>query len=157
MSNKEDSLMAIIHWSPMREATSLREAMARLFEDGLLRPTAGGWEGSATRQAWRLPVDVYSTAEEIVIQATAPGLKPEDVEITIEGDTLTIRGELPGQMENVNYLFRELPAGKFVRVLSLNIPVDPDRTEARLENGLLTLVIPKAEEVKPRHISVRTV
>lgn len=148
--------MAIFRWNPMRDATSLREAMDRLFEDSILRQSRIDWDEPGGRQAWRLPVDVYSTPEEIVIQAAAPGVKPEEVEITIEGDTLTIRGELPGQLENVTYLFKELPSEKFVRVLSFNIPVDPDKAEARFENGLLTLIIPKAQAVKPRQITVRT-
>lgn len=148
--------MAIVRWNPMRDAASLREAMDRLFEESILRQSLADWNETGTRHAWRLPVDVYSTPEEIIIQAVAPGIKPEDVEITIEGDTLTIRGELPGRLENVNYLFQELPTGKFVRVLSLNVPVDPDKAEARFENGLLTLVVPKAEEVKPRQIAVKT-
>jgi HSP20 family protein len=148
--------MTLVRWNPMREAASLREAMDRLFEDSWIRQSTGDWDATGTRQAWRLPVDVYSTPQEIVIQAAAPGIDPEQVEITIEGDTLTIRGELPSRPENVNYLFQELATGKFVRILSLNIPVDPDKAEARFENGLLTLVIPKAEEARPRQITVKT-
>jgi HSP20 family protein len=98
---------------------------------------------------------VYSTEEEIVIQAAVPGLAPEEVEITIEGDTLTIQGELPAALGNVNYLFQERPTGKFIRVLSLNIPVDADKSEATFSNGLLTLTIPKAEAIRPRQIKVK--
>ena len=145
--------MRVVRWNPNRDLVSLREAMDSLFEDTWVRPTRTAW---AKREsfAWRLPVDVYSTDEEIVIQAAVPGVDPEEVEITIEGDTLTIRGELPGQLENVNYLFQERVAGKFIRALSLNIPVDADKSEATFKNGLLTLVIPKAEAVKPRQIKV---
>jgi HSP20 family protein len=152
----EEQTMALVRWNPMREASSLREAMDRLFEDSWARQSTSDWEEAGERRSWRLPVDVYSTPQEIVIQAAAPGIQPEDVEITIEGDTLTIRGELPGRLENVNYLFQELPTGKFVRILSLNIPVDPEKAEARFENGLLTLIIPKTEEARPRQITVKT-
>jgi HSP20 family protein len=148
--------MALVRWNPMREAASLREAMDQLFEESLWRQSRRDWDEPGSRQAWRLPVDVYSTPEEIVIQAAAPGINPDEIEITIEGDTLTIRGELPSRPENVNYLFQELATGKFVRVLSLNVPANPDRAEARFENGLLTLVIPKAEEARPRQITVKT-
>ena len=147
--------MTIANWNPLRDAGSLREAMDRLFEEHRLR-SPFDWEGDRAPQAWRLPVDVYSTPEEIVIQAAFPGLKPEDVEITLEGDTLVIRGQLPQKLENVDYLFHELPAGKFVRVLSLNVPTDPDKAEARFEDGLLTLTIPKAAAARPRQIQVRT-
>ncbi len=147
--------MRVVRWNPNRDFVSLREAMDRLFEDSWVRPVRTGWEAREHAPAWRLPVDVYSTEEEIVIQAAVPGLAPEDVEITIEGDTLTIRGELPAALENVNYLFQERPAGKFIRVLSLNIPVDADKSEATFVNGLLTLTIPKAEAIRPRQIKVK--
>jgi HSP20 family protein len=84
-----------------------------------------------------------------------PGVSSEDVDITIEGDTLTIQGELPAHLENVNYLFQEREVGKFIRVLSLNIPVDADKSEATFADGLLTLSIPKAEAIKPRQIKVK--
>lgn len=148
--------MRIVRWQPNRDIVSLREAMDRLFEDSWVRPARTSWEERESARAWRLPVDVYSTDDEIVIQAAVPGLKPEDVDITIEGEALTIRGELPAPLENVNYLFQERPAGKFVRVLSLNIPVDAGKAEAAFENGLLTLLIPKAEAIRPRQIKVKS-
>ena len=148
--------MRVVRWNPSRDLVSLREAMDRLFEESWVRPGRGYWDESESTAVWRLPVDVYSTDQEIVIQASVPGIEPDAVEITIEGDTLTIRGELPGRPENVNYLFQERSAGKFTRALSLNIPVDADRAEASFANGVLTLVIPKAEESKPRQIKVTT-
>jgi len=85
-----------------------------------------------------------------------PGVTPEDVEITIEGDTLTLRGEMKGPIENVNYVIRERPCGKFQRSLRLNIPVQADKAEATFDKGILTLTIPKHEEVKPKQIKVKT-
>lgn len=148
--------MRVVRWNPNRDLVSLRDAMDRLFEESWVRPSREAWEERQASRAWRLPVDVYSTDEEIVIVATVPGLAPEDVEITIEGDTLTIQGEIPGHLDNVNYLFQERTVGKFVRVLSLNIPVDADKSEATFANGLLTLNVPKAEAIKPRQIKVKT-
>jgi len=148
--------MRVVRWNPSRDFVSLREAMDRLFENSWIRPDRAGWEERERTRAWQLPVDAYSTEEEIVIQAAIPGMAPEDVEITIEGDSLTIRGELPGHLENVNYLFQERPSGKFIRVLSLNIPVDAGSAEANFSNGLLTLNIPKSEAIKPRQIKVKT-
>jgi HSP20 family protein len=86
--------------------------------------------------------------------ASVPGMKPEDVEITIEGDTLTIRGEIPPAIENVDYAFAERFHGPFSRTLKLNVPIDIERIEATFENGLLVLQLPKAEEVKPKVIKV---
>ena len=81
-----------------------------------------------------------------------PGVKPEKVEITLEGDTLTIKGERPAPMENVDYVLQERAFGKFQRTLNINIPVDANKAEAKFENGLLTLTVPKAEAVKPKTI-----
>ena len=86
--------------------------------------------------------------------ANMPGVKPENVEITIEGDTLTIKGERPTPIENVDYVLQERTYGKFQRTLNINIPVDANKAEAKFEDGLLTLVVPKAEAVKPKTIQV---
>ncbi len=140
-------------WDPFREAVSLREAMDRLFEDSF---TPARRQNNGSERVYRLPLDAYVTADEIVVLANMPGVKPEEVEITIEGDTLTIRGERPRPLENVDYVMQERPFGKFLRTLNINIPVDANRAEARYDNGLLTLVIPKAEAAKPRVIQVGT-
>ncbi len=139
-------------WDPFREAVSLREAMDRLFEESYLpsrRETARQGD-----RAFRLALDAYVTPDAIVILANMPGLKPEDVEITIEGETLTIRGERTAPMENVDYVLQERTFGRFQRTLSINIPIDADKAEAKFENGLLTLTIPKTEAVKPKTIQV---
>jgi HSP20 family protein len=141
-------------WDPFREAVSLREAMDRLFEDSFT-PARRQNNGSNER-VFRLPLDAYVTADEIIVLANMPGVKPEEVEITIEGDTLTIRGERPRPLENVDYVMQERPFGRFQRTLNINIPVDANRAEARYDNGLLTLVIPKAEAAKPKVIQVAT-
>ncbi len=140
-------------WDPFREAVSLREAMDRLFEDSY---TPARRQNNGNERVYRLPLDAYVTADEIIVLANMPGVKPEEVEITIEGDTLTIRGERPRPLENVDYVMQERPFGKFQRTLNINIPVDANRAEARYDNGLLTLVIPKAEAAKPKVIQVGT-
>lgn len=104
----------------------------------------------------RLPIDAYSTENEIVVTAPIPGARPEDVEITVEGDTLTIRGEVQPRLDDVKYLFAERFHGQFMRELQFNVPVNVDEIEATFDNGLLTLTIPKAEEVRPRVIQVKT-
>jgi HSP20 family protein len=143
----------VTRWDPFREAVTLREAMDRLFEDT--------WVPSRRRavdreRAYRLPLDAYVTPDEIVIVANMPGVKPENVEITLEGDTLTIKGERPAPMENVDYVLQERPYGLFQRTLNINIPVDSGKAEAKYENGLLTLTVPKAEASKPKTIQVVT-
>ncbi len=141
----------LTRWDPFREAITLREAMDRLFEDTFVPARR---REVAEERVYRLPLDAYVTPNEIVVLASMPGVKPEDVEITIEGDTLTIKGERPAPLENVDYVMRERPYGKFQRTLNINIPVDADKAEAKYENGLLTLTIPKAEAVRPKTIQV---
>jgi HSP20 family protein len=120
---------------------TLRDAMDRLFQESFIRP-ARGWDRDLRERPFRLPLDVYTTPEEIVIVAALPGLTPDEVSIAIEGDTLTIKGELRPPLENVEYLFQERPYGAFSRTLTLNVPVETDKAEAVFENGLLTLTLP---------------
>ncbi len=147
--------MSLTRWEPFKDLMTLREAMDRLFEDSYVR-TGPRWVTARDIARCDLALDVYATDEEVVIQAAVPGLGPDDVHITIEGDTVTIRGELPTPMENVNYIVQERSYGAFQRQLRMNIPVDAERAEASFENGVLTLVIPKREEVKPRTIEVKS-
>lgn len=143
-------------FEPAREFVTLRDAMDRLFEDSFVQPS---WTALARRprtanEEWRLPLDAYSTPEEIVIMAAVPGVNPDDVEITFENDVLTIRGEFPGALENVDYIMRERRHGRFSRSLTFNVPVNADAIEATFEHGVLTIVAPKAETVKPKTIKV---
>jgi HSP20 family protein len=146
--------MAVIRWNPWRDMVSLREATNRLLEDSLVRPRRA-WEDGTLERTYRLPLDVYTTPEEIVVTAAFPGLLPDEVDISIEGDTLTIRGELRAPLENVEYLIQERSYGAFSRRLTLNVPVDALKAEAVFENGVLTLTLPKAEETKPKIIKVK--
>ena len=143
--------MSLTRWEPFRDLMTLREAMDRLFEESFVRPGTR-WAGGDSRLS--LPIDAYATDEDIVITAAIPGVDPNAVEITIEGDSLTIRGELKGPMENVNYLLQERPYGSFSRTLRLNVPVQADKAEATFDKGVLTLTIPKQEEIKPKTIKV---
>ena len=140
---------AIIRWSPARELVRLSDAMDRMLEDAWTRPTPA----RAEREA-RLPLDVYTTPSEIVLTANVPGLKPEEVEITLEGDTLSIHGEFKAPMENVEYAFQERSFGKFSRTLTINVPVDVNKVEATFDSGVLTITLPKAEAARPKTIKV---
>ncbi len=110
-----------------------------------------------TERVYRLPVDAYETDDSIVLTASVPGLRPEDMDITLDGDTLIIRGEVNGVQEDVKYLLRERFHGKFERRLAINLPVDIQGAEATFDHGVLTLVLPKAEEARPRRIEVKAV
>lgn len=144
----------LTRFDPFSEMISLRQAMDRLFEDSFVSPLS--WrtvEGEALNPA----LDVHQTPDEIVVTATLPGVKPEDVEITMTGQTLHIRGELKAdeRISRDQYLYRERRYGSFSRQLQLPVRVQGDKAEASFEHGVLTLRIPKAEEVKPRQIQIK--
>jgi HSP20 family protein len=146
--------MAIERWQPFNELMSLRQAMDKLFEDSFVRPSrALAALGEATVPA----LDVFQTPHEVVVKATLPGVKPEDVSIDITGETLTIRGETRAeeQIKKEDYLYQERRYGSFSRSVVLPGGLKTDKAEATMEDGVLTLAIPKAEEVKPKAIKVK--
>ena len=144
----------ITRFDPFGEMVTLRQAMDRLFEDSFVSPLSlRANNGDAPGPA----LDVHETGDEIVVTAAMPGVKAEDVDITITGQTLSIRGEFKAD-ERVNreqYLYRERRYGTFHRQLQLPVRVQGERAAATFEDGVLTLTIPKAEEVKPRQIEVK--
>jgi HSP20 family protein len=139
--------------SPFGELVSLRQAMDRLFEDSYVRPRT--WAGQAP-ESTSFALDAHVNADELLIQAALPGIRPEDVEITIENGTLTIAGESRSETkdENKQYLLQEIRRGSFVRSVTLPNGLEPDKATASFENGVLTLRIPRAEQVKPRTIRI---
>ena len=104
-----------------------------------------------------MPVDMYETEDSVVVTAAVPGVKPEDIDITVTGDTLTIKGETRAEEEvkEENYIRRECRYGSFCRSLTVPVSIVADKAEAEFENGVLTLTLHKAEEVKPKPIKVK--
>lgn len=142
----------IVRWEPWNELVSLREAMDRLFEDSVVRP----W-GRLAPLSDSLAVDVYETENDVVVKAAVPGVKAEDLDISIVGDTLTIKGEFKEdkEVDEENYYRRERRFGSFCRTVPMPTSVDPDKASAEFEDGILTLKIPKTEEAKPKRIEVK--
>lgn len=141
----------LIRWEPMREMMTLREAMDRLFDDAFTRPISlSGGSAMPT-------IDMYQTGDEVVVKATLPGLKAEDVQITITGETLTLRGEYKQESEQkeATYHIREQRSGSFERSLLLPTDVKADKARADFEDGILTVSLPIAEEVKPKSITIK--
>ena len=143
--------MAIQRFEPMREMISLRDAMNSLFQESFVRPGGLMGEGAAM-----LPLDIAENENEFLVKASLPGVKPEDVQITAQGDTLTIRGEVKEEQEkkDEHYHLRERRVGQFQRTVTLSTPISADKAQANFENGVLTLVLPKAEEAKPKQIKI---
>lgn len=147
--------MSLTQWDPFREVLSLRDAMDRLFEESFVRPFRT-WPWSIDGGV-SVPMDMYETDENLIITAVVPGLKPEDVDISISGNTLTIKGEFRAEEEGKrgNVHFQERRYGKFQRSVTLPSTVDTEKVEAAFENGILKVTLPKTEEAKPKHIPVK--
>jgi len=142
--------------SPLGELMTLRHAVDRLFDDDVFRPfrwAPGAVDGPALR------LDVTTTADELTVEASLPGIKPEDVEIMVENGTLTITGKTADERraEEASYLVQEIRRGSFSRSITLPDGLEADRATATFEDGILAIRIPKAEQVKPRQIRISPV
>jgi HSP20 family protein len=138
--------------SPLGELVSLRQAMDRLFEDSFVRSRPLGFgEGGAV-----LPLDITSSPDALVVDAALPGIRPEDVEITVEDGTLTIRAESRSERQETEgeTLINEIRRGSVSRAVALPTGLEPDKATATFEHGVLHLSIPRAESVKPRQIRI---
>ncbi len=145
----------VVRWDPVRETLSLRDAMNRLFEDSFVTPS-WFYSPDTNNRLNMLPVNMWETADEILVQAVLPGLKTQDVELQFHDGRLIIDAKLtPPQVENATWHYRELAYGQYHREIGLPIPVNTDKIQATLENGFLTLRLPKAEEVKPKKIQIQ--
>lgn len=172
--------MAIDLWNPFGEMMTLRDAMDRLLQESYVRP------GSSLMSAGRggMPLDVVENDNDYVVYASMPGVDPQHVQITVQGDTLTIRGETsseinepqtqqgrtqaqtqgqPGQGatgqgqqgQTGNYLMRERRQAVYFRQVTLPTNINPDKAQAHFEHGELILTLPKAEEAKPKQIRIQ--
>ena len=143
----------ITRWEPFNEMVSLRDAVNQLFQDSFIRP--GSWlmpfDGAQPA------VDVIENKNEIIVKASIPGIKPDDIDITLTGDQLTLKGETKSEqkIEEGNYVRQERRYGAFQRTVTLPTSVVSDKAKAEFENGVLTLTLPKSEDVKPKTIKVK--
>jgi len=140
----------LIRWDPSGDLVALRERVNRLFEEQLTRPDR---REPASARTWSPLVDIYDANGEIVMRADLPGLKQEDIDIQLTGDTLTIRGERKLDDQH-NYLRVERPHGVFERSFTLSVPIDQSKVKASYREGVLEIVLPKAEETKPKQVKV---
>lgn len=141
----------LIRWEPMRDFLTMRDVIDRLFDDVFAR------QFGVIREFGYPAMDMYQTENEVVVKATLPGVKADDIQVSITGDVLTLRGEVKqdAEVKEANYHLKERSFGSFSRSVSLPVPVVADKAKAEFENGVLTLVLPKAEEVKPKTITVK--
>jgi len=141
---------AINRWE-QAPALSLRDAVNQLFEDSFVRPFGATWN----RGSSYLPVDLFETEDSFIVKAFVPGVTPDHLDITVQQNTLTIRAEQPvEQQEGVQYYLRERTGGTWYRAFQLPAMVDSNHVDAKLENGVLILTLPKAPEAKPHKIQI---
>ena len=142
----------MIRWNPFGEMARMRSEIDRLFEDAFNAPV-GKWERNSV---WGFPLDVTEGDDAFTVKAAVPGMNPDELDITITDNVLTIKGEMQEEevRDEEKVHLRERRFGSFMRSLSLPTPVESDNVTATMENGILTLQIPKAEAVKPRRITV---
>jgi HSP20 family protein len=150
MKKEATSMPNIVKWDPMSEIVGLRDTMNRLFESSFLRSS----EGTAMFQP---PMDVVEGENEITVTLDVPGFKSEDVEVNVTEDLLTIRGKMSEDREEAKrrYHLRERRYSEFGRSLAIPNKIKPDRATATFRNGVLTVTLPKTEEVKTRSVQVR--
>ncbi|BCY19400.1 MAG: Hsp20/alpha crystallin family protein [Chloroflexi bacterium] len=141
----------LVRFEPIREMVRMSDAMDRLFENFYGR----GWRDN---DLFDIPsVDMYQTENDIVVKASLPGMKAEDIQISVVGDVLTLRGEMKAdeEVKEASYHIRERRSGSFSRSMPLPSAVQSDKAKAEFENGVLTLTLPKAEELRPKTITVK--
>jgi HSP20 family protein len=145
------NMRTLTRWEPFRGVTSLQEQVNRLFNDAFDRR---GEESNLT--AWAPAVDIYETEHELVVKADLPDIDSKDLDIRVENNVLTIRGErkFEKKVNEENYLRVERAYGSFARSFTLANTVNSDAIKAEYQNGVLTLTIPKREEAKPKQIKV---
>ena len=145
--------MAIVRWEPFRDAMTSQREFDRLFKEAFT-PFFG--EGELSTRTWAPPVDIYETADSIVLKAELPGVDPKDVEVKVEDNSLFLKGErrFEKEVKNENYHRVERSYGSFARSFSLPNSIEAEKVKAEYKDGLLTLTLPKREEAKPKTIKI---
>ncbi len=148
----------IMRWNPVREASELFNEFDRYFDTPLYRGRMGmPLRTNDVVGSWSLALDVAEKDDFFTVKASLPGINPEDLNVTLEDNVLTVQGEIKKDetIEEESYHIRERRYGSFSRSLRFPVPVNAAKIEAEYENGVLTLTVPKAEEVKPKRIEVK--
>jgi len=147
--------MSLVRFDPFREMMELQERINNLFSERLTR--TGGREEAMTQAMWTPAVDIFESADELVIKAELPEVKKDDVQINVENNILTLKGErrLENEERRDNYHRIERLYGTFTRSFTLPSNVDQNKITAEFKDGVLRIVLPKREEAKPRQIAVK--
>jgi len=145
--------MNIVRWDPFRDPITLRESMNRLFKETFGPITE---KSEMKGDSWAPSVDIYETDDELILTAEIPGLDEKDIEIQIEDNTLSLKGErqFAKETKEENYCRVERSYGSFCRSFSLPGHIDQEKIKADHENGILKIIMPKKKELKPKTIKI---
>lgn len=147
-------MTTLARFDPWREALSLRDAMDRLFEQSFVNPLS---LFNTTVPGIMVPMDVYETKNGYNVRVLLPGINPDHLELTVQGETLTIKGEYPQvneQGKEGGWLVHEIGSGSFQRTITFPKPIDANAIESSYHDGVLTITVPFSEASKPRRISI---
>ena len=142
-------------WDPFSELRQMQDTMDRMWRRAGQAPSSAA-EGQDI-ESWAVPLDVSRSGDDTVIRASLPGVAPEDIQVSIEDNVLTIKGQTAEQHQEGEgaYLMRERRTGSFYRALRLPDSVDPEKLQPHYDHGVLTITVPKAEEKKARQLKVQ--
>ncbi len=150
--------MVLTRWDPLYEIRRAHRLANRRWAGFPAFNTGAGFSERAERQDWSIPLDIVKDGDNITVEASLPGVQPDDIDVTIEAGVLTIKADTKVEEEGKDggYVVRERRAGSFHRSLRLPEQVDADKVEPRSENGILTITLPVAESKKAKHLKVAT-
>jgi HSP20 family protein len=145
---------AMARWDPFRDLMSIQGELNRLFGRTFVGESEPGTGSGGT---WVPPLDIFETNDRFVVTVELPGIDPDEVDVSVEDSTLTIRGErrFTSEVNEESYHRVERRYGQFVRTLTLPSTASPEGIEARFDRGVLTIEVPKAEEAQPRKIEIK--
>jgi len=145
----------LMRWDPFSEMNSLQREINRLFSDSMKREGTG--TGEFVTRSWAPSVDVIDKENEIVVKAELPGMEQKDIDVHLEDNQLTIKGERNFEKEDKgeNYLRQERVYGSFYRSFTIGSGIQADKVNANYKNGILEIVLPKEEKVQPKKIEIK--
>jgi HSP20 family protein len=148
--------MSIVRWDPFRDLTTLQDRMNRIFEESFRGVPRGGNEEDWSVSSWAPLVDIYEQDGDLVLKAELPGIDHKDVDVNVENNVLTLRGERKwdGEVKRESYHRVERAYGTFTRSFTLPNMIDTEKIKAEFKDGMLRLVLPKREEAKPKQIAI---
>ena len=147
--------MNVIRFNPFAEVTAMRDQINRMLDDLPQPRTESG--PAANSRLWAPPVDVSENANDLTVRLDLPGVSRDEIDLQLTSDTLVIRGERPFiRQEGEGYLHLERPHGTFQRSFNLSVPIQADGVTANFKDGVLTIILPKQEAVKPRKVQIQS-